>query len=515
MNNCLYVNSNTATITTSEGVITKLVIKKFDGTYGDNFTEANVGVTPGTITYGSDEIIVTDINAESVTLSRKGGDNWSTSSVDVYYASPSGPKVAWDKAKKTGTFTMPGGNVTLEPEYYDLATLADNGLTAAVDAAAKTEAPLAVLAENAVTGGTLMYFVIYDENFSQADAIALAEDEWEAAIPTAETIEAAGTYYVWYYIKGDDEHSDTDPQRLAVTVLPEPTYAVEFAEGTEESDKWSAIPNTGVKKGQQVTVNYSGSKKIIGVKAEKKAAPAEEPVTLATPLTIEAITAGTIRVKIDGPLETGMKYSVNGGTKTTITSTTSIEGLKAGDKVQFYGNGTQTQVYGGDTEVSIQGSGDGFQTKAYGNIMSLLDEEGFATKTDLPNTKYVFYGLFKENSTLIDASEMLLPATTLTEACYPQMFNGCTSLTTAPKLPATTLTISCYYCMFSRCTSLTSAYVKAAYIEDDDECGSIFGDCTATGAVLHTAPGSKASWENVMGTDKYWENWSVADDWEE
>ena len=29
-------------------------------------------------------------------------------------AASSGPKVAWDKATKTGTFTMPGGNVTLE-----------------------------------------------------------------------------------------------------------------------------------------------------------------------------------------------------------------------------------------------------------------------------------------------------------------------------------------------------------------------------------------------------------------
>ena len=35
----------------------------------------------------------------------------------------SGPKVAWDKATKTGTFTMPGGNVTLEPEYYPQAAL--------------------------------------------------------------------------------------------------------------------------------------------------------------------------------------------------------------------------------------------------------------------------------------------------------------------------------------------------------------------------------------------------------
>ena len=189
------------------------------------------------------------------------------------YPAPTGPEVAWDKAKKTGTFTMPGGNVTVSVEYYDLATLADQGLTAAEDAAAKTEAPLAVLAENAVTGGTLMYYVIYDENFSQADAIALPETAWSVDIPTAEELNpAGGTYYVWYYIKGDDEHSDTDPQRLAVTVLPEPTYNVEFAEGTNNApNKWTATPNPA-KKGQQVTVTYEGPRKVIGVKAEKKAA---------------------------------------------------------------------------------------------------------------------------------------------------------------------------------------------------------------------------------------------------
>ena len=191
-------------------------------------------------------------------------------------AAPSGPEVAWNKTTKTGTFTMPGGNVTVSVEYYDLATLAFQGLTAAEDAAAKTEAPLAVLAENAVTGGTLMYYLAPNGDFSQADAIALAETEWSADIPTAETIDAAGTYYVWYYIKGDDEHSDTDPKPLAVTVLPEPTYTVEFAEGTEESDKWKAEPNADVKKGETVTVTYTGAKKVIGVKAEKKAKTAAE-----------------------------------------------------------------------------------------------------------------------------------------------------------------------------------------------------------------------------------------------
>ena len=113
------------------------------------------------------------------------------------------------------------------------------------------------------------------------------------------------------------------------------------------------------------------------------AAPAEEPVTLATPLTIEAITAGTIQVNINGTLDKGMKYSVNGGTKTPITSTTTIEGLKAGDKVQFYSNGTGNTAYSDDPEVNI--SGGTAEVKAYGNIMSLLDEEGFATKTKLQN----------------------------------------------------------------------------------------------------------------------------------
>ena len=190
--------------------------------------------------------------------------------VEVYELYPF--PIAWNGATKTGKFTMPAGNVTVSVEYYPQATLAFQGLTAAEDAAAKTEAPLAVLADGAVTGGTLMYYVAPDENFSQADAIALAETQWSDAIPTAETVEAAGTCYVWYYIKGDAEHSDTDPVPLAVTLLPEPTYTVEFAEGTPETDKWKAEPATDVKKGQTVTVTYTGSKKVIGVKAEKKAA---------------------------------------------------------------------------------------------------------------------------------------------------------------------------------------------------------------------------------------------------
>ena len=327
------------------------------------------------------------------------------------------------------------------------------------------------------------------------------------------------------------------------TISYNSNIALMLADGTKDAANWTAtvngeqpnpLPVGGLSNGDAVTLKYNGRLKVKSVTATTDYDP------LATPLTIEAVTPGTIQVYMTGTLSSGMKYSVNGGTKTLITESTDITVAKD-DKVQFYGNGTQTKVYGGKTVVSIQGTGDGFQTKVYGNIMSLLDETGFATKTDLPEADYVFFGLFKNNTTLTDASELLLPATTLTNACYQQMFDGCTNLTkapklpamtladgcyaymfsgcqlltAAPKLPATTLDISCYYCMFNGCTSLTSAYVKAAYTGVNAECASMFDGCTADGAVLHTTPDNKARWEAKMGSGKEWPTWSVADDWQE
>ena len=238
-------------------------------------------------------------------------------------------------------------------------------------------------------------------------------------------------------------------------------YTVSLKEGTEDADKWTVtvgtsttanpLPVGGLSKGDAVTLKYSGDRQVKSITATF------EPDPLATPLTMEAITAGTIQVNINGTLSSGMKYSVNGGTKTTITSTTVIGDLKAGDKVQFYGNGTQTQVYGNVPEVSIWGSGDGFQTKVYGNIMSLLDETDYATNyTALPNAEYVFYRLFKNNATLIDASELLLPAETLAPSCYQSMFDGCSALTAAPVLPATKLVNYCYQSMFNHCKKLAT-----------------------------------------------------------
>jgi len=216
-------------------------------------------------------------------------------------------------------------------------------------------------------------------------------------------------------------------------------YKITLAEGTEDAENWTVPAEAAA--GSPVTATYNGAKKVKSVKAVKV-----DP--LAIPLTIEAITAGSIKVSY---LKEGMQYSLNGGAKNAVT--TDEIALNAGDKVQFYGNGTSITSY---NNTKITGIGDGFTCKVYGNVMSLVDEENFATAKTL-SADYTFRSLFNGNSTLTDASGLLLPATQLAQYCYYQMFYNCTALTAAPALPATQLAASCYRQMFQGCSALTAA----------------------------------------------------------
>ena len=238
-----------------------------------------------------------------------------------------------------------------------------------------------------------------------------------------------------------------------------PLYAY-MKDGVKDADKWTAstdgtnfgaLPIGGLKGdgSETVTLQYSGRLKVKGVTATSDAEPAAQVDPLAVPMTIEAITAGAI--KVSSPKE-GMQYSLDGGkTKNAVTTDDIV--LNVGDKVQFYGNGTSITSYDG---TNITSSGDGFTCKVYGNIMSLVDETGFATATTL-SANNTFYSLFFDFITLTDASGLLLPATQLAANCYRDMFYGCTALTAAPALPATQLANNCYQQMFKSCTALTAA----------------------------------------------------------
>lgn len=196
---------------------------------------------------------------------------------------------AWDKATKTGTFTMPGGNVTLEPEYYPQAALtaaptAINDVPATTDGAIVKAGTVANIGSTETAQGTVMYYVSTTA-LDDAALLALAADQWKADVPTAEKL-AQGEAYVYYYVRGND--SDTDAENfsdgdilaanaLTVTIGAAPLWNAEFdltdAPEADKTGKWSTnIPEGGVTKGQTVTVTYTGTKKVLGVKAEKKSA---------------------------------------------------------------------------------------------------------------------------------------------------------------------------------------------------------------------------------------------------
>ena len=208
------------------------------------------------------------------------------------------------------------------------------------------------------------------------------------------------------------------------------------ARGSEYIEPWVSY----VRENEQVDYNKSEYEKL-----------------LETPLTFETTSDGNIVWKLstntsDTSNTKTIQYKLNDGDWTSITSTkngTSIS-VVSGDTVQFRGNNDSYHYS------SFRGTTCGFKVK--GNIMSLINPTNYATMTSFPeNSEWNFYCLFQSCTGLTDASELILPATTLTTKCYTFMFSGCTSLTTALELPATTLAEECYHGMFLGCTSLTQA----------------------------------------------------------
>ena len=93
-----------------------------------------------------------------------------------------------------------------------------------------------------------------------------------------------------------------------------------------------------------------------------------------------------------------------------------------------------------------------------GDITTLISQNGNVESLGAG----FFNQLFNGNTGITDASDLILPSTTLAADCYYQMFDNCTALTAAPALPATTLAAGCYSSMFSGCIALTTINTIAA-----------------------------------------------------
>ena len=165
-----------------------------------------------------------------------------------------------------------------------------------------------------------------------------------------------------------------------------------------------------------------------------------------------------------------IEISTDGGMTWTTWDYSTIP-LNSGDSVLMRGMNKEgfSKSYSQYSRFTATGS-----IEAYGNIMSLID---YTQTVDIIPCDYCFYFLFNGCTSITKAPK--LTATKLDSNCYWGMFQGCTSLTTAPELPATTLESSCYQSMFSGCTSLTTTPELSATTLADSCYVSMFSGCTS------------------------------------
>ena len=156
----------------------------------------------------------------------------------------------------------------------------------------------------------------------------------------------------------------------------------------------------------------------------------------------EAVEATTYTFTKNSDTTGDLYYSTDKINWTQFSSGIATESFSIGSKVYIKG----------DISASVfNGSGPGYfsstgKFNAGGNIMSMFNFGELK--------KYACTRLFSSCS-IVDASDLELPAMTLANNCYESMFYDCANLIAAPALPATELAYGCYYAMFDACTSLT------------------------------------------------------------
>ena len=197
------------------------------------------------------------------------------------------------------------------------------------------------------------------------------------------------------------------------------------------------------------------------------------------PLTIEALGTGTITFDNHNPYVYGVtQYKKNDGEWTTLTSAQEIS-VVSGDEVQF--KGTVGTSYYSEGSAAIKCTA---QYNVKGNLMSLGGGDNFASATTI-TMNYLYTKFFRNQTNLLSAKNLVMPATTLSTYCYEYMFEGCTNLVYAPQiLPSMTLSDHCYYYMFKDCSSLITAPALPATTLVSDCYNCMFINCTS----LETAP---------------------------
>ena len=182
-----------------------------------------------------------------------------------------------------------------------------------------------------------------------------------------------------------------------------------------------------------------------------------------------------------------LQYSLDGSTWTTIATDATTPSANI---IYFRGCATGTKsLYTASANTNAWTFTGSTNLECNGKLDRLIQNTLGGDDNILTIGNYCFAYIFYNGTSLIKVDDDFLPATTLANNCYYNMFYGCTGLTTAPELPATTLQSYCYYSMFQGCTGLTTAPTLPAITLTNNCYQSMFQGCTG----LTTAPALPAT----------------------
>ena len=183
-----------------------------------------------------------------------------------------------------------------------------------------------------------------------------------------------------------------------------------------------------------------------------------------------------------------IEYSTD-GTTWTSWDYSRITLANIGDKVYFRGNNPNGFITSSSNSSSFKCTAD---YRVGGDIAYLVSTTGSAAT--LPAS--CFRALFNSQEHLIDASNLILSATSVGDYCYYMMFNYCTALTAAPVISATSVGDSSFQSMFYGCTSLTESPTIHAAPTVTNSFVYMFYGCTALSKVTYDA----SSWNSANAT---------------
>ena len=196
---------------------------------------------------------------------------------------------------------------TVEQAAKPAATVTTAPTGAAIVGVGKTTA---LVSGGVADGGTLMYAV------TTTNTKPTSTDGFSATVPTAETITASGTVYVWYYVKGDDSHSDSEIAGPVSVTVAEATPALSLTNpvvgqviGSDGKNYAAASVPSGVTKVAMIAYVSGSNGLAIALADEGKLnwATAKSTCEAKKP----AFTGGTW--KLPSQAEWNQMFSANGG----------------------------------------------------------------------------------------------------------------------------------------------------------------------------------------------------------